>query len=67
MMQEVSPLSEPTLDTLLYSKRELSHENYKHILLAKKEQSIQIECEHLHYSLTILEIAQPKLISCFII
>ena len=33
MMQEISPLCEPTLDGLLYGNREFSHESNRHILI----------------------------------
>ena len=37
MMQEISPLCEPTLDTLLYGNREFSHESNGHILIRVQE------------------------------
>ena len=50
MMQEISPLYKPTLDTLLYGNRELSDESNKHILLVYRNNNIdteiQINCLH---------------------
>ena len=36
-MQEISPLSEPTLNTLLYGNRGLSDENNKHTFISVQE------------------------------
>ena len=41
MMQEISPLCEPTLDTLLYGKRALSDESKKHIFISIQEYLIK--------------------------
>ena len=36
-MQEISPLCEPTLDTLLYGKKALSDESDKHIFISVQD------------------------------